>query len=58
MRSVIDAITAETLLQKAAELMRKLDCEEDSVRIYKLQSLRYVELDELGVVPAADSTVI
>ena len=58
-RSVYEGSITESRLERLkAELLRKLDCEEDSVRIYKLQSLRYAELDELGVVPAADSTVI
>ncbi|MBR5998543.1 MAG: CRISPR-associated endonuclease Cas2 [Deltaproteobacteria bacterium] len=40
------------------ELLRRLDCAEDSVRVYKLQSLRYVELDQLGVASPVDSVVI
>ena len=58
-RSVYEGSITESRLERLKEeLFRKLDCEEDSVRIYKLQSLRYAELDQLGVVPEANSTII
>ena len=58
-RSVYEGSITESRLERLkAELLRRLDCAEDSVRVYKLQSLRYVELDQLGVASPVDSVVI
>ena len=58
-RSVFEGSITESRLERLkAELLRKLDCEEDSVRIYKLHSLRYAELDQLGVASQEDSWVL
>ncbi len=58
-RSVYEGTITESRLERLkAELLHRLDCEEDSIRIYKLHTVRYVELDQLGVVPQSDTNVL
>ncbi len=58
-RSVYEGTITESRLERLkAELQRRLDCDEDSIRIYKLHSVRYVELDQLGVASQINSVVL
>ena len=58
-RSVFEGFLPEGRLERLKkELLPILNCEEDSVRIYKLQSLGAAELDLLGVTPPSDSVII
>ena len=58
-RSVFEGFLPEgKLKQLKTELLSLLNCEEDSVRIYKLQSLTTAELDQLGKTASSESFIL
>ena len=49
-RSVFEGFLSEGKLERLkAELKALVDCDEDAVRIYKLQNLQGAQVDELGL---------
>lgn len=58
-RSVFEGFLPEgKLRQLQRELESKIDCEEDSVRIYKFQNLQGAQIEQLGVLSDAQSVVL
>ena len=46
------------LRQIKNEIEKLVDCEEDSIRIYKFQNLQGAQVEQLGVLSNPQSTVI
>ena len=51
-------LTDGKLKQLKAEIERLVDCEEDSIRIYKLQSLFGAQVEQLGVLSDAQGLIL
>lgn len=58
-RSVFEGFLPESKLRQLKQEIEKLvDCEEDSIRIYKFQTLQGAQVEQLGVLSNPQSTVI
>ena len=58
-KSVFEGFLSEGELNRLkAELLTKINTEEDSVRIYSFQNCQGASIDEIGQVPGADFTII
>ena len=58
-KSVFEGILTEgKLKQFKAEIEKLVDCEEDSIRIYKLQSLYGAQIEQLGVLSDAQGLIL
>ena len=58
-RSVFEGFLPEGQLRRLQrELESKIDCEEDSVRIYKFQNLQEAQIEQLGVLSDAQTIVL
>ncbi len=58
-KSVFEGFLSEGELNRLkAELLTRINTEEDSVRIYSFQNYQGASIDEIGQVPGADFTII
>ena len=58
-KSVFEGFLTEGRLKYLKkELQKVIECDEDSVRIYRFQSTLYASVEELGVVTGTDSIVL
>ena len=58
-RSVFEGFLSEgKLRQLQREIEPRIDCEEDSVRIYKFQNLQGAQVEQLGVLSDPQSVVL
>ena len=59
LRSVFEGFLPEgKLRQLQREIEPRIDCEEDSVRIYKFQNLQGAKVEQLGVLSDPQSVVL
>ncbi len=58
-RSVFEGFLSEGKLNRLKEeLLTKVNPEEDSIRIYTFLNLQGAAVDQLGIVPGADLTIL
>lgn len=58
-KSVFEGFLSEGELNRLkAELLTRINTEEDNVRIYSFQNYQGASIDEIGQVPGADFTII